>query len=226
MAYNDWAIFTQAGENRYTWRMHRFGQLVRLLVVVGASSASYAQEEEAIARVVVQRGEVVAIAPDGSRRNLARRSEIFPGDTLVTSDDGFLQARFSDRAILSLSCGSELEIREFQYLDRNNDRVHLHLNRGKARTVTGAIQRRNYRFTTDLAEVRIAGTDYEVAVAEETHFFGVYDGAITVSNSLDTVSIGVGELTNFARIGADGAPEAIPLAPAQFSSNVTSVSGC
>ncbi|MEQ8955218.1 MAG: hypothetical protein RL120_13890, partial [Gammaproteobacteria bacterium] len=79
--------------------------------------------------------------------------------------------------------------------------------------------------TTDLAEVQVGGTDYEVVVTEAAHYFGVYDGAISIHNNLGAERIGSDAETDFAQLRMGSAPELIPTAPPQFLSNVTS-GGC
>jgi hypothetical protein len=168
-------------------------------------------------RVVVARGEAEVVHADGSRETLARRSEIRVGDTINTTANAWIQIRFIDSAILSLNCNSSLRINQYQYEDRNSDRADLYLQRGRIRTITGSIQRVNYQFVTDVANVYIGGTDFGIeAESAFSYVFGVYDGTIRVGNSYGQVLLGVGSDYIFARAEAGTSPIVLPYDP--FSS--------
>ncbi|MDD9896423.1 MAG: FecR family protein [Gammaproteobacteria bacterium] len=201
------------------------GLLVRLtLVYCFFPVLSLAQEPgKDAAQVVALQGTVYAWGVEGERRILARRDGIKVGDVLETSGDAWLQLRFSDNALLALNCASELQLRDYQYLDRPSDRVELHLAEGRMRTITGAIQFRNYRFTTDIAEIEVSGTDYEVEIVSETeNTFGVYDGAITVSNAIDSVFIGLDRAFDFAKVIVGDPPERLANSPFRISNTLLS----
>ena len=80
--------------------------LAKTLVFSILPVAVFAAEDEGVGRVVALAGEVSVVHLDGSREILARRSAIAVGDRIVTSADAWLQVRFIDSAILSLSCDS------------------------------------------------------------------------------------------------------------------------
>lgn len=180
-----------------------------------------AQNSEVVAgRVILVVGEAEAVSRSGQRRSLQRRSEVYVGDTLVTATDARMQLRLVDDAILALSCNSSLTITNYQYENRNDDRVLLHLHNGGVRSITGTIQRVNYRFVTDAAEVTIEGTDFAVEADSATSFlFGVFDGSIRVQNSEGSMRIGSGSAYDFARAETGTAPLGIFFSP--FSSNLS-----
>ncbi|MCG8412641.1 MAG: FecR family protein [Pseudomonadales bacterium] len=186
---------------------------------VFSQSVGIADNEEAVARVVALSGEVMVEHSDGSGSQLARRSSIQVGDRIITTTDAWLQLRFVDNAILSLSCESELLVREYQYLDRNSDRSQLHLEKGKARTITGVIQRSNYLFTTEGVEIKPAGTDFEVVITETgSQYFGVYDGGIRISTQVGEIVIGNATQVQYAALTDDAGLNQVPLRPAQLGS--------
>lgn len=180
-----------------------------------------------IAYVVAISGEVKVTHVDGSNTSLARRSSIQVGDRITTGPKAWLQLRFADAAILSLSCNSSLRVREYQYLDQNDDRSQLHLESGRARTITGTIQRSNYRFTAQQVEIRPNGTDFEVLIDEENQtFFGVYDGAIKINSAVGELVIGANQPAQYASLDGDTGLVAMPLRPAQFGNGVLSGIEC
>lgn len=199
--------------------------LLRQLILISLAmtvAINFAQSSSQLAgRVVAARGQVEVIHADGSREILERRSEIFVGDSISTTADAWIQIRFTDSAILSLNCNSSLSINEYQYQDGNSDRATLYLRRGRARTITGSIRRVNYRFITDFADVYIDGTDFEVeAESRFSYVFGVYDGTIRVRNAYGLTVLGVGSNSNFARVEAGSAPQALSYDP---FSNLTTI---
>ena len=90
------------------------------LVLSGFGFAANGQDDTLIGRVIIVNGSVQAERGNGELVSLSRRDEIHVGDKIITGTDGAVQIRFIDNAILSLSCASELQVREYQYLDRNS----------------------------------------------------------------------------------------------------------
>ncbi len=66
---------------------------------IGVVQVSDAQDDNATARVLIAGGAVQAES-SGKIISLARRSEIFLGDKIITALDGLLQIRFAGNAIL------------------------------------------------------------------------------------------------------------------------------
>ena len=206
-------------------------QLRVLLAVVASSAVAMTQaqepEAEATARVIAIAGDVTVESASGERKSLQRRDSVNSGDVITTAPQAWVQLRFSDRALLSLMCNSSLQIRGYQYLDRNDDRSQLHLIYGRMRTITGVIQRRNTLFTTDLAEVTVGGTDYEVAAINEgVHYFGVFDGSIRISAATGTLSLDAASPISFARLEEGEEPVALAQVPASLGVGVLEGTNC
>jgi ferric-dicitrate binding protein FerR (iron transport regulator) len=204
--------------------MRKYFTSVLLLSILLIADNYLAQEEgDPAASVVALQGMVIGIGTTGESRELSRRDEIRIGERIETADNAWVQIRFADNARLTLNCGSSLSLVDYQYLDRNSDRVALLLHSGRMRTITGAIQRSNYRFATDIAQITVAGTDYEVEVISDTeNIFGVYDGAITISNDIDYANIGLDRAFDFARVIVGEPPERIPNSPFRISNTLLS----
>lgn len=104
------------------------------------SPGNYAQEQELAGRVVAVNGQVSAVDPSGGSRSLARRSEIFVGDTIVTDSSSFAQIRMTDSAIVSLQELTQFEIVAYSYEQNpSSDTSTLRLIEGGFRTITGSI---------------------------------------------------------------------------------------
>lgn len=194
------------------------GRFLNLLLLVTCCAFligdSIAQELPIAGRVVFVSGSASALDENGVERSLQRRAQIAVGETIKVASDGFLQLRFIDNAIISITCNSSISIIAYQYEDRNSDRAELLLIEGSVRTITGSIQRANYRFRTELAEVSIDGTEFEVAKeSNHSYLFGVYDGGILVENAAGWVRLGGGNDHSFARVEEGSAPTSYSVQP-------------
>ncbi|CAN0493482.1 unnamed protein product, partial [Discosporangium mesarthrocarpum] len=108
------------------------------------SPAGLAQSETLAGRVVATRGTVTALDPAGTSRSLARRSEIYVGDTVVTDAASFAQIRMTDSAIVSLKETTQFEIVAYTYEENpNTDESTMRLIEGGFRTITGTIGTNN-----------------------------------------------------------------------------------
>lgn len=173
--------------------------------------------EEIIGRIIFSSGEVVIERSNGSLVPAVNCANIYAGDVLVTGADGNLQIRFIDSAVVLLRCDSRSQIASYQYQDSNSDNVNLYLQQGNLRTMTGKIQRSNYQLLTDIAAIKPGGTDYEVAlVAPFKAFFGVYDGAITITKMLGELELGSGNGFSFGRADDIEAPTALAVQPPEL----------
>lgn len=201
--------------------MHHFFRPGLCLIAVLFAGQLVAAEDDAIGRVVAISGEATVIHSDGSSTALQRRSSLQAGDRIQTGPASWLQVRFVDSAILSLSCNSSLIIREYQHLDLNSDRSQLHLESGRARTITGTIQRSNYRFTARQLEIRPSGTDFEVLIDEKDNvYFGVYDGAIRIDSGQDNLLLGANQPAQYASFNSETGLAPLSLRPALFGNGV------
>ncbi len=168
------------------------------LMLIGKVSHS---QIELVSRVVSTNGGVEVIRANGSREALQRRDEIRVGDKVVTADDGMVQLRFIDSAIVSLLCNSSLGIRAYQYESGSRDIVKLTLHGGGLRTIAGKSTNANYRLTIGTSVVRGSKTNFEVALGEDgTQYFGVYNGAISIEYAQGEAKLGYGEDSNFGRL--------------------------
>ena len=124
-----------------------WSRLMRLLfahALVLLPLAAQAVSTERAGRVLVTSGDVQAVAADGTARALARRTDVYSGESLRTAGKSRAQVRFTDGALLSLRPDSELQIDEYHFENRDAvDHKYLRLVRGGFRTVTGRIGRTN-----------------------------------------------------------------------------------
>jgi hypothetical protein len=183
-----------------------------------------------VGKIVIAQGDVFAVDANNEQHNLARRSDINEGDTLVTGTDGSLQIRFNDNAVLALSPNSRLRISEYHGRDANNDdeQVLMDLLAGGFRTITGSIgssDRDAYQVRTPNASIGIRGTHYEALLDQANLLLGVYEGGIVVSNGNGSLNLGIGGEFLFGQVGPDTAPEGLLTPPARLNQSTVPSTG-
>ncbi|WLD59412.1 FecR domain-containing protein [Salinispirillum sp. LH 10-3-1] len=156
------------------------------LMVLMLACTTQAQDKEIAGTVLAARGEVKAtdlvLLED---RPLARRSQVFNIDRVLTGAASQTQLRMSDNALISLAENSELVIAEYQYNDESGEgRVIMELVSGGLRTLTGLVSPvsgdTDYELRTAAASIGIRGTTYEVKLVDNQTFLAVWDGEIEV----------------------------------------------
>lgn len=175
----------------------------------------------AAGKVVIAAGDVFAVNAQDERRQLQRRSDIFEGDTLVTGEDGRLQLRFEDNAILALRANSQLRISEYHGpTDGQNERVLMDLLGGGFRTISGSFgksDRDAYQVRTPNASIGIRGTHYEAVFESDTLSVGVYEGGISLTNDQGTLNLGLDSEFVFAQVQAGNLPQGLLNPPANLN---------
>lgn len=167
----------------------------------------------AAGKVVIAAGDVLAINAQDQRRTLQRRSEVFEGDTLVTGENGRLQLRFEDNAILALRANSQLRISEYHGASGSQqERVLMDLLAGGFRTISGSFgktDRDAYQVRTPTASIGIRGTHYEAVFESDTLSVGVYEGGISLTNDQGTLNLGLDSDFLFAQVEAGNLPRGL-----------------
>lgn len=155
-------------------------------------------------------GEVVAVAPDGIQRSLAKGAVINAGDAINTAAGARAQIRFSDGGFVSLQPNSQFRVDEYQYENKadGNEKGFFSLLKGGLRAITGAIGRTNrntYQVATKAATIGIRGTGYNAVQEGEGLLVSVGEGAISLTNNAGTLVVTSGESAFVADLNA--APE-------------------
>lgn len=177
--------------------------------------------------VILTKGNVTAIAEDGSARALKRRSQIFNGDTVKTGPAGSVQVRFVDKALMTIKANSEMNIERYllaqQGSEGEKEQVLMSLVKGGFRTITGTIGKGDkdaYKVNTPAASIGIRGTNYEVQQESDGGFvMGVYSGGIQVENEAGTIELGEGADFNFTRVKPNGSPKGLLAPPPALGEN-------
>jgi hypothetical protein len=155
--------------------------LVAFLLLAGLPVS--AQNDEVIGRVLMASGTVEAESPEGVRRQLLRRSEVYIQDTILTGANSATQIRMVDSAQIALKENTQFSFDEYSFDGEGGegDQAVMNLVRGGFRTIDGFIGSDNadeYRVDTQYASIGVRGTTHEAVIDDvlDALFTGVYDG--------------------------------------------------
>lgn len=156
------------------------------------SSSAFAAELAGI--VERMQGNAQVINSNG-QKSLSVKAEVFQGDQITTSNNTEMLIRMTDGAVLALRPNTNMTVTEYHFdnKDSSRDNMFVRLLKGGFRTVTGAIGKKNpqkVKFNTPTATIGIRGTDFEVAVLEDSKkgaeagtYNKVFQGATYLENN-------------------------------------------
>lgn len=192
--------------------------LICLLLSVPSFAADIA------GRVIMAKGQVSAIDAEGVERALKRRDKVFNTDTIKTGNNGQIQVRFIDKALLAIKPNSTMVIEAYQFKDeaqQKDDKVLMKLVEGGFRTLSGTIGKGNkaaYEVKTPVASIGIRGTHYEVELVNSEMFLAVWDGAVDLFvDGQSPVGFGSSEDFMFGSVSPKGGVKQLLSAPEIFS---------
>ncbi|EAR10454.1 FecR family protein [Reinekea blandensis] len=173
------------------------------LFIFGLSSPLFAE----VGKVIIAKGETFALDEANGVRELQRRSDILPGDTLVTGDNSELHIRFQDNAVLALRANSRLKINEYHGSTAERDeKVLMELLSGGFRTITGTFGKSDsdaYQIRTPNASIGIRGTNYEALLTDRELLVGVYEGGVRLTNQAGAFDLGLDSAFSFAKVNGN-----------------------
>ena len=160
--------------------------------------------------VIYSFGNNYVLSNKGSKHKIRKGDEVFSGDTLITSQHGRVQLRFSDKGMVSIMPDSEYKIDDYEFVpgDDNKQRGFFSLLRGGARQITGLlskIRHERFRFRTTVATIGIRGTGFYVRLCKHSCYDGygkllpdgMYvkndTGVITMSNDGGEIELAQGQ---------------------------------
>ena len=188
-----------------------------ILILGGAGLAKAASE---IGEVVYLQGRAAAVDGTGARRLLREGARFEAGETLRTLAGSELRLRFDDGALLTLAESSALNLQSYSEV-AGGEQFEAELLEGGFRSATGAIARAApsaYRVATPFAVLGVRGTDYALGLVEVSGapevVAGVQEGLIALENSAGSLTLGVNQPFQFARVvSLTAAPQGIAVVP-------------
>lgn len=173
--------------------------LMLFFVSVGLSAAE-------LAGIVERMQGTAQLLSAGNQKNLQVKSEVLQGDQITTANDAELLLRMTDGTVLAIRPNTSFIVSDYHFdnKDSNSDNFLVKLAIGGLRTVTGAIGKKNphkVRFNTPTATIGIRGTDFEVAVLDQSNnnaeagtYNKVFQGATYLENSQgNSVEVGANQ---------------------------------
>lgn len=156
------------------------------------SSSAFAAE---LAGIVERMQGNAQVINSSGQKSLSVKAEVFQGDQITTGNDSEMLIRMTDGAVLALRPNTNMTVTEYHFdnKDSSHDNIFVRLLKGGFRTVTGAIGKKNpqkVKFNTPTATIGIRGTDFEVAVVEDSKkgaeagtYNKVFQGATYLENN-------------------------------------------
>jgi len=201
-----------------------------LILLLATSATVYAEDPTPVANVVRVKGAATAILNGGQNgetsRELKRRSPIYEGDIIRTTDLAALTLRFKDQSLVDLSANTVFVVQSYQFAEgEEQGSAALQLLEGSLRNITGKIGKANpdeYEVKTPSASIGIRGTHFEVTVPTVMETFAaIYEGVIEVNrlNGLpdQVLRLSSAEGVGFAAIGPGKPPLPMAVAPTAFA---------
>lgn len=148
-------------------------------------------------KVVFVRGTPTAVDAANAVRALAKGSEVFSGDKLV-SGNGRIQVSMIDGAFVSVQPESEFMIETFKYSGTadGTENAAMRLVKGGVRAVTGVIGQQNpeaYKVHTSVATIGIRGTGYNTRLCAgdcqdrtDGLYHNTWEGTTYVANNVES----------------------------------------
>lgn len=169
-----------------------------------------------IGNVVSSDGGLKAIGADQNERILAKNSDLFAGDTLVTDQNGKGQVKFTDGTTVLLIPGTQYSVDDYASGEKKN--VYLAtLVGGGIQVSTGLIAKKNpenFVIGTPNATIGVRGTVFAARVVGNDVFVGPSSGKIYVKNDGGSLDLESGTSNQYARVSSmNSAPEALASKP-------------
>jgi hypothetical protein len=135
-----------------------------LLALLSNGALAYAASAGAITHLS---GPLFAKKADGTVKVLAEKSEVEPGDILVTEKNTYARIKFIDNSEITLRPNTQFKIDSFAFDDskKEKDSAIFSLIKGGLRSVTGLLGKRSrerFELTTPTATIGIRGTTFIV----------------------------------------------------------------
>ncbi|MGC2047607.1 MAG: FecR family protein [Gallionella sp.] len=164
-------------------------------------------DQEAGSHVYVVKGSVYA-AQGKNPAHRVSNNEIIVSDTVITTvDNSAALLKFEDGQIVAMQSNSTFRVREYRYDARKaeNSSIIFSMLKGGMRFVTGLIgqqRKQAFRLLTPNATLGIRGTEFMVAMVDNSLYSQVQSGKVSMTNAAGVTVLGAGQSAVVASSGA------------------------
>ena len=142
---------------------------------------------EVVGTITDATGEVIAVAPGGTRRTLETDSLLYEGEVLETGDSSSVKVVMLDQTLFSLGSDARMAVNDLNYnADSNSGNSSFAVLKGGFLFVSGLIAKNNpsdMEVTTPVGTIGIRGTIVAGEIDDSGFTFSVIDGAIEFTNN-------------------------------------------
>lgn len=141
----------------------------------------------------------VSVAVGKQAAHRATRNDAIVSDTVIsTGDKGYAVLKFEDGQVVTIQANSTFHVREYRYEPDKieNSNMFFSMLKGGMRFVTGLIGQRNkaaFKLSTPNATIGIRGTEFMVAMVNNSMYSQVVSGGIGMTNAAGTLALGAGQ---------------------------------
>lgn len=210
---------------------HRLLPMAAAIAALPLSAQDLPEERTVVGVTLAARGVVEALdLIERDARSLARRSDVFDADAVLTGDSSQIQIRMVDDSVLSLRANSELVIAEYEFDEETEEgRAVMELVSGGLRTLTGRLSpddgEADYELRTAVGSIGIRGTHYEAVQSGDGLFLAVWEGEIEVDVTAGAMPaslvLGPENEFSYALVGPDGSVSYFLEPPGIFAEGYT-----
>ena len=174
---------------------------------MNAGKSAMTSDQAAGSHVYVVKGSVY-VAQGKNPAHRVSNNEILVSDTVVTTvDNSAALLKFEDGQIVTMQSNSTFRVREYRYDAKKaeNSSIIFSMLKGGMRFVTGMIgqqRKQAFRLLTPNATLGIRGTEFMVAMVDNSLYSQVQSGKISMTNKAGVTVLGAGKSAVVASSGA------------------------
>jgi hypothetical protein len=174
---------------------------------INARTTATTSDQAAGGHVYVAKGNVF-VAQGKNPAHRVINNEIIVSDTLIsTGDNSAALLKFEDGQIVTMQSNSTFRVREYRYDAKKaeNSSIIFSMLKGGMRFVTGLIgqqRKQAFRLLTPNATLGIRGTEFMVAMVDNSLYSQVQSGKISMTNAAGMTVLGAGQSAVLASSGA------------------------
>jgi hypothetical protein len=165
---------------------------------MNAGKSAMTSEQAAGSHVYVVKGSVYVAQGKNPAHRVSNNEAIVSDSVITTVDNSAALLKFEDGQIVTMQSNSTFRVREYRYDARKaeNSSIIFSMLKGGMRFVTGLIgqqRKQSFRLLTPNATLGIRGTEFMVAMVDNSLYSQVQSGKISMTNAGGVTVLGAGK---------------------------------